>query len=181
MERLGFIQDMMDVKVLLLFVAARLKGPATLQELYELSYQDDRLSYFDVCTAVPELVRSGHLQQLAEDRYAITEKGRSNGALTEDSLAFPVKQRAQAAVERFNREQKRSGFVKTELSRREDSGDFLVRMELNDEKGSLMRLELMAPDQPQAMRLSRSFQKNAELIYNLIMADLLDEEDFGET
>lgn len=52
MERLGFIQDMMDVKVLLLFVAARLKGAATVQELYELAYQDERLSYFDVCTAV---------------------------------------------------------------------------------------------------------------------------------
>lgn len=52
MEHLGFIQDMMDVKVLILFVAARLKGAATVQELYELAYQDERLSYFDVCTAV---------------------------------------------------------------------------------------------------------------------------------
>lgn len=64
MEHLGFIQDMMDVKVLILFVAARLKGAATVQELYELAYQDERLSYFDVCTAVPEMVQSGHLQQL---------------------------------------------------------------------------------------------------------------------
>ena len=48
MEHLGFIQDMMDVKVLILFVAARLKGAATVQELYELAYQDERLSYFDV-------------------------------------------------------------------------------------------------------------------------------------
>ena len=74
MERLGFIQDMMDVKVLLLCVAARLKGAATVQELYELAYQDERLSYFDVCTAVPELVRSGHLQELPGERYTVTEK-----------------------------------------------------------------------------------------------------------
>ena len=165
MERLGFIQDMMDVKVLLLFVAARLKGAATVQELYELAYQDERLSYFDVCTAVPELVRSGHLQELPGERYTVTEKGRTDGAVTEDSLAFPVKQRAQKAVEQFNRE---------------GEGDFVVKLGLDDEKGSLMRLELMAPDQPQAMRLSKSFRKNAELIYNLIMADLLDETDFGE-
>ena len=73
MEHLGFIQDMMDVKVLILFVAARLKGAATVQELYELAYQDERLSYFDVCTAVPEMVQSGHLQQLPGARYRITE------------------------------------------------------------------------------------------------------------
>ena len=83
MEHLGFIQDMMDVKVLILFVAARLKGAATVQELYELAYQDERLSYFDVCTAVPEMVQSGHLQQLPGARYRITEKGRADGAVTE--------------------------------------------------------------------------------------------------
>ena len=180
MERHGFIQDMMDVKVLILFVAARLNGPASVQEIYELCYQDERLSYFDVCTAVPELVRSGHLQQLPGDRYGITEKGKAHGALTEDSLAFPVQQRAQEAVDRFNREQRRSGMIQAEIVRRQEEGDYVVKLGLNDEKGTLMRLELMAPDQPQAIRLSRSFRKNAELIYHLIMADLLDETDFGE-
>jgi len=178
-ERLGFIHDMMDVKVLILFVAARLKGAVTVQELYELAFQDDRLSYFDVCTAVPELVQSGHLQQVGADRYVITEKGRTNGALTEDSIAFPVKERAKQAVEAFNREQKRNRFVKTQVVPG-DGGEVMVRMQLNDEKGRLMRLELMAPDQPQAVRISKSFRKNAELVYNLIMADLLDDENFGE-
>ncbi len=65
MEHLGFIQDMMDVKVLILFVAARLKGAATVQEGF-MSWliRMSGSSYFDVCTAVPEMVQSGHLQQL---------------------------------------------------------------------------------------------------------------------
>ena len=56
MNRLGFIHDMMDVKVLILFVAARSGYPMTTQEVYELCYQDECLSYFDVCTAIPEMV-----------------------------------------------------------------------------------------------------------------------------
>ena len=104
MERLGFIQDMMDVKVFAPLCGGPAQGAATVQELYELAYQDERLSYFDVCTAVPELVRSGHLQELPGERYTVTEKGRTDGAVTEDSLAFPVKRRAQKAVEQFNRE-----------------------------------------------------------------------------
>ena len=64
MQRLGFIHDMMDVKVLILYVTARSQFPMTVQELYEVCYQDDCLSYFDVCTAVPEMVRSGHLQEV---------------------------------------------------------------------------------------------------------------------
>ena len=176
MQRLGFIHDMMDVKVLILFVAARSSYPMTTQEIYELCYQDECLSYFDVCTAIPEMVKSGHLKELEEERYEITEKGRNDGALTEDSIAFTVKQRAENAVARFNRQLRRSSFVKTQIIPRQ-SGDFSVIMALDDEMGNLMTLELVAPDQRQAVRLGRLFERKAESVYNLTMTELLDEED----
>lgn len=176
MRRLGFIHDMMDVKVLILFVASRAGYPLTCQEVYELCYQDDCLSYFDVCTAVPEMVKSGHLKELEGERYEITEKGRETGALTQDSIAFTVKQRAENAVAKFNRQMRRSSFVKTQVIPR-DTGDFSVIMSLDDEVGNLMTLELVAPDQRQAVRLSRLFEKKAEAIYSLTMAELLDDED----
>ncbi len=176
MQRLGFIHDMMDVKVLILFVAARSSYPMTGQEIYELCYQDECLSYFDVCTALPEMVRSGHLKEVEGERYEITEKGRTDGALTEDSIAFTVKQRAENAVSRFNRQLRRSSFVKTQIIPR-DTGDFSVLMALDDEMGNLMTLELVAPDQRQGVRLGRLFEKKAEDVYNLVMAELLDEED----
>jgi len=167
---------MMDVKVLILFVMARCGYPVTCQEIYELCYQDDCLSYFDVCTAIPEMVRSGHLKAREDEKYEITEKGKADGSLTEDSIAFTVKQRAENAVARFNRQMRRSSFVKTQVIPREN-GDFSVIMALDDEMGNLMTLELVAPDQRQAVRLSRLFEKKAETVYNLTMAELLDEED----
>lgn len=176
MQRLGFIHDMMDVKVLILFVAARSNYPMTTQEVYELCYQDECLSYFDVCTALPQMVESGHLTVSEDERYSITEKGRNDGMLTEDSIAFTVKHRAENAVSRFNRQLRRSSFVKTQIIPRE-SGDCSVIMALDDESGNLMTLELMAPDQRQAVRLSKLFERKAENIYNLTMAELLDEED----
>lgn len=175
MQRLGFIHDMMDVKVLILYVASRANYPMTSQEIYELCYQDDCLSYFDVCTAIPEMVKSGHLREDAEQRYSITEKGKADGELTADSIAFTVKQRAENAVARFNRQIRRRSFVKTHVIPR-DGGDFSVIMSLDDEVGNLMTLELAAPDQRQAVRLSRLFEQKAEVIYNLTMAELLDEE-----
>ena len=176
MRRLGFIHDMMDVKVLILFVTARAGYPLTCQEVYELCYQDDCVSYFDICTAVPEMVKSGHLKELEGERYEITDKGRETAGLTEDSIAFTVKQRAENAVARFNRQMRRSSFVKTQVIPRE-TGDYSVIMALDDEMGNLMTLELTAPDQRQAVRLGRLFEKKAEIVYNLTMAELLDEED----
>ena len=176
MQRLGFIHDMMDVKVLILYVAARSQYPMTVQELYEVCYQDDCLSYFDVCTAIPEMVRSGHLRQVEEEKYEITEKGRHDGELTADSIAYSVKQRAEDAVARFNRHIRRSTYVKTEIRAREN-GEQTVIMRLDDEMGNLMTLELMAPDQRQALRLCKLFEKKAEEVYNLTMTELLDGED----
>ena len=175
MQRLGFIHDMVDVKVQTLYVAARSHYPMTSQEIYELCYQDDCLSYFDVCTAVPEMVTSGHLKQEG-DTYVITDKGRADCSLTEDSIAFTVKQKAENAVDRFNRQIRRSSFVKTQIIPREN-GDYSVMMSLDDEIGNLMTLELVAPDQRQAVRLGKLFEKKAENVYNLTMTELLDEED----
>ena len=176
MQRLGFIHDMLDVKVLILYVAARASYPMTTQEIYELCYVDDCLSYFDVCTAIPEMVASGHLKEVEEGKYEITEKGREDGALTADSIAFTVKQKAENAVAKFNRQLKRSSFVKTQILPRED-GEFSVIMTLDDEMSNLMTLELVAPDQRQAVRLSRMFEKKAEELYNLTMSELLDAEE----
>ena len=176
MQRLGFIHDMMDVKVLILFVMARVNYPVNIQQIYELSYQDDCLSYFDVCTAVPEMVTSKHLKEMEEGCYEITEKGRETGSLTEDSIAYTVKCRAENAVNKFNRQIRRSSYVKTEVIPREN-GDYSVLMSLDDDAGNLMTLELMAPDSRQAVRLAKLFEKKAEAVYNLTMTELLDEEE----
>ena len=50
-------------------------------------------------------------------------------------------------------------------------------MALDDEAGNLMTLELMAPNERQAIRLSRMFEKKAEALYNLTMSELLDAEE----
>lgn len=175
MKRLGFIHDMMDVKVLILFVTARSNYPMTGQEIYELCYQDECLSYFDVCAALPEMVESGHLA-VADEKYTITEKGRQDGAITEDSLAFTVRQSAENAVAKFNRQIRRSSYVKTQIIPRE-KGDYSVVMSLDDDMGNLMTMELVAPDRRQATRLSRLFEIQAEAVYSGAMNTLLQAED----
>ena len=108
----GFINDMLDVKLLILYVTDRLLYPVEVQTLYELCLQDDKLSYFDVVEAVPQMVESGHLAE-TEGGFVITEKGRQAAAITKDSLAYPVCQKAARAVERYNREVRRGRFFRS--------------------------------------------------------------------
>ena len=176
MQRLGFIHDMLDVKVLILFVTSRANYPMSMQEIYETCYVDDCLSYFDVCTANPEMVSTGHLKVSEEGRYIITERGREDGATTADSIAFTVRQKAENLINRFNRQLKRSSYIKTQIIPRE-GGEYSVIMSLDDEVSNLMTLELVAPDQRQAVRLAKLFEKKAENVYNLTMTELLPAED----
>lgn len=176
MEERGFIRDMLDVKVLILFVAAKAKYPLTGQKIYELCYQDDRLSYFDVSIAIPQMVESGHLEQLPDETYVITAKGREQEEVTRDSIAFPVMQRALAAVEKYNAQTRRGEFVHSEVEDREDGG-CAVKMYLDDDVGNLMKLELAAPSRTQARALQRAFEQRAETIYNAIMKQLFREPE----
>ena len=176
MEQRGFIHDMLDVKVLILFVAAKALYPMDIHKIYELCYQDDCLSYFDVGVAVPQMVQSGHLEEVEPGQYVITEKGREHEEVTNDAIAYPVMQRALAAVERFNREIRRESLIRTEILPRE-GGDFSVVMGLDDELSNLMTIELMAPTQKQARALAKAFHKQAEEIFQMVMTRLLDEAE----
>ena len=178
MQRLGYIHDMMDVKVLILYVMARCEYALSVQEIYELCYQDDCLSYFDVCTAIPEMVTSGHLSE-ENGKFTITEKGRTDGDLVASSIAFTVKQRAQEAVNRYNLKIRRSNYVRCQVVPREGEEQSVI-MTLDDDKGNLMTLELLAPDRQQAVRLSRLLEKKAEMVYNMTMTVLLDDEEDDE-
>lgn len=176
MEHHGFIQDMLDVKVLILAVMSRVKYPVTGQQIYELCYQDDRLTYFDVQEAIPQMVQTGHLEQERENRFRISEKGREAAAVTEDSVAYPVLQRAIQAVEQFNTEEKRQGYIKTETLTGEN-GECAAALTLRDAGGQLLRMELMAPNERQARRLERAFAQCAEPLYQTIMEILLEEAE----
>ncbi|MBQ3357216.1 MAG: DUF4364 family protein [Oscillospiraceae bacterium] len=174
-QQRGFIHDMLDVKVLILYVMSRVMYPVDLQKIYELSFQDDCLSYFDLAQAVPQMVETGHLEEVDGNRFVITEKGREACAVTEDAIAYPVMQRAQAATDKYNRAVRRSSFVKTKIVKRE-GGDFSVQLSLNDEVSDLLKMELMAPTQRHAYRLANAFEEKAELIYRTVMDQLLAKE-----
>jgi len=176
-HRFGFVQDMLDVKVLVLFVLARVERPVSLNKIYELCYQDDRLSYFDLCQAIPQMVETGHIHQLEENLFEITDTGREVCAVMEDTVAYPVAQRAKAAAEKFNRDARRSNFLRTEVRTREDSPEVTVHMELMDENSQLMTLELLAPDLSQGRRMERAFREKAERIYLSVMEYFMDSKN----
>ena len=55
MARMGFIQDEMDLKLLVLYIMARIAAPITFLQLLELALCDAGVDYFSLTQAVEHL------------------------------------------------------------------------------------------------------------------------------
>lgn len=166
MDPHGFLHNKLDVKVLILFILARIDTPLSGQEIYEVAYQDDSLNYFTLTESLPELVGSGHITKDERDRYAITDKGRKQGSYVEDSIAVPVVQKVSAAIEKKLTTLRREGYITTAVTQDED-GYWIVTLRYRDEKLPMMSLSLMAPSQSLGEAMAKNLKKNADTLYKI--------------
>ena len=118
------------------------------------------------------------LQELPDDTYVITDKGREHEEITCDAIAYPVMQRALMAVQRYNTRIQRKGLIETKIEQ-EETGDYLAQLCLRDDAGVLMKLELAAPTLSQARTLVRAYEKQADAVYQQLLCQLLDEKESG--
>ena len=175
MARCGFIHDKLDIKFLVLYLMARVAGPIDFSTLTDLTMCDAGVDYFDFAEAVSELVDTGHLT-LEEDRYAITDKGRRNGAACESSLPYSVKRRCSAALSKVNSALRRDAQVRSQITDRAEGGCTL-RLSLDDEGGSLLLLELFCASRVQADRLAAGFKARPEQVYHELISALMESEE----
>ena len=163
----GFIQDKLQIKLLILFLADRLIEPAAFSDFQDLAMVDIGVDYFAFADCMADLVRTDHLS-LSDDKYVITQKGRENIRACETSLPYTVRQEAEKEVERYNHKLRRNTLVTSDLKPR-SGGGYTLSLSLSDELDNIMRLDLLVTQERMGKLLQRNFQKNAERIYSQII------------
>lgn len=170
MERLGFIHDKLDIKILILFILNRLDDAVDLNTLAELTMCDEGFGYFDFSECVSELVSTGHV--LEEDElFRTSEKGRKNGSVTESSLPYSVRQKAEGMAFSLAHSQRRSAMIKTRSAERE-AGGYTVHLSLSDGLGDVLSIEMLAGNQEQAEALKKGFRQRAEKLYEVLIDEI---------
>ena len=94
MPAYGFISDKLEIKFLILYIAHRLVEPVPFETLQELTMCDGGVDYFGFSECLADLVRTEHLT-LSGGLYGITDKGRRNSAICENSLPYSVRIQAE--------------------------------------------------------------------------------------
>ena len=171
----GFIQDKLEIKFLILYIAARVEEPAPFDAMLDLTLCDDAIDYFDFSECLADLVRTGHLTLSGDGLYALTDKGRRNSAICESSLPYSVRRRCDKNLEEWNRKLRRRRQVQASVEER-PNGTCTLRLTLTDDKGGLMDLKLMVPDQARAKAAAKRFQASPEKLYAQAVRLFLEEE-----
>ena len=166
MPRIGFIQSDLDLKMLILYLMDRVAAPVSFLQLADLAMCDAGVDYFSLTQAVAHMVETEHLT-LENERYTITEKGRRNSKICQDSLPFSVRRRCDANLAALNQALRRQEQVQTDLLPNQD-GSCMVRLFLADEDGVLMEAKLFAPSEEAGEKMARRYQEEPEKFYQLL-------------
>lgn len=177
MARTGFIQNELDLKLLVLYIMARAAAPITFLQLLDVALCDAGVDYFSLTEVVGHLVETGHLEQEGE-LYAITEKGRRNSEICESSLPYSVRMHCDDNLVKLNAVLRRAALVQTDLTPNGD-GTCQARLYLADDSGPLMELKVLYPSLDQGQDLVRRFQEAPEALYHQIMG-LLASKDLND-
>lgn len=172
MAPMGYIQNDLDLKLLVLYIMNRAAAPITFNQLLELAFCDAGVDYFSLTQALNHLVETEHLTLDEDDRYAITDKGRRNCEICQETLPFSVRRRCDENLVSVNEQLRRAAQIRGRLLPRED-GMFTVCLALDDDAGNLFSLELLTPTEEQGNALIERFKTAPEATYNTLITTLL--------
>lgn len=171
MPEFSFINSTLEIKCLILYIAARMVGPVPFEMLQELSMCDAGVDYFNFSQCLADLVRTGHLDRDERGLYTITEKGRRNSSATESSLPYTVRKQAKQNLRVCNEQLKRKALVGAKVEERKEGG-FVVTLSMSDELDALMNLQLLITRRDMALEIQKRFRADAEEIYSKILSVL---------
>lgn len=173
---MGFIHSKLDIKLLILYIMARVAAPIDFSTLTDLAMCDDGVDYFNFAESVGELLDSGHLSQDGE-YYSITDKGLRNGANTETSLSPVIRSRCDKRLAPLNEALKRKAQIRSQVTTDPDSGDVTLHLNMDDDNGSLLSLSVLVGTENEGQKIAEYFSKHPDRVYNGILGVLFSDEN----
>ena len=166
----GGLWNKNDIRILLCYLLASVDAPLSGEDIEKIVQERSLANYFEVRDALAALEQLGNVARVAEGLYTVTQAGREIADSLDATLPLSVRDKAleaaflllaQARAERENR-------VET---RKTDRG-YQVTCHVSGGETELMSIRLYVPDRAQAEMVKRSFYKDPEGVYKLVLASL---------
>ncbi len=168
MSPIGFIQNELDLKLLVLYIMAHLAQPVTFPQLLELAMCDAGVDYFSLTQAVEHMVETGQLAREGE-RYSITEKGKRNSEICQSSLPYSVRMHCDENLVKVNDTLLKEAQVQSFVRDGED-GTCTLELQFCDSSSPLLNLSLLVSDRATALSMAQTFRQDPGGIYHAVIA-----------
>ena len=171
--RYGFIHEKIDIKILILYLTQRIALPIDYTRLAEITTEcDTGIGYFDFAECVGELVDTGHLS-LDDRGYSITERGERICRLSASGLPYSVRMKADKLSAKAYEALRRDALIRTSHIAKTRGGN-IVKLTMSDGVGDLIKMEILAANESQSVKMEDNFRKSAEEYYMRFAQLLLD-------
>jgi hypothetical protein len=168
----GGLTDADEIKILICYLLKSIARPLSFDNLNMILQHDGLCNYFEFAGALRELLISGHVDLIKQDReelYKTTPLGKETAAMFERRLPASIREKAVNTAIRLLAQIKRESENRIEIAEN-PSGGFYVTCSVLDRDEALMTVKLLVGDRAQAQAAGRRFQQNPEIVYKGMLA-----------
>ncbi|MBQ8605987.1 MAG: DUF4364 family protein [Clostridia bacterium] len=181
MAIIGGLNDVGDVKILVLYILQYAGKPLTKENLIDIALEAGSVSYFDMAQAIEELLLTGPIDIINHDNpdtVRITELGKQTLSLFEKNLPYSVRRKNQSALVKILADIKYKQSVTSDIVKK--GMGYEVTCTLYDGEDILLSYKLLVPTQIQAQMIADQFEKDPTSKYKSILDQLIDEKLFED-
>lgn len=156
----GGLTSHSEIKILICYILRYIASPVTTEELVNTLTEKGLANYFELTSAVSELVESGHVSQ-AEDSYTLRETGWQIADMLSSDLPLMVRVRAVEAVKDAMELTRKRRQNLVEIVERDNGYDVRCSI-VDDAAGPLYSFTIYAPTRKAAQTIRDNFIDKAE-------------------
>ncbi len=174
----GGLRNKEDIGILICFMLDNIKKPFLKDDLVEIIQENALANYFETISAISELIEAGNIEYTGDknDCLKITQNGKLVSRQLNTNLSLSVRQKAVRSIMSLM-ERRRVENENPVTIQKADGGGYNVTFRITDGMRDLMSLTLFVPDITEANAVKRTFHKNPQRLYSIVLAGVIGEPD----
>lgn len=171
----GGLRSTREIGILICYMLDQFGKPISREDLIDSIQENGIANYFEVSSAVSELIRLGNLSSDGNE-VAITKNGELVAKQLSSELSSFVRNKALNSV-REQMERRINEKENPVVIEKADDGGYYVTVCMTDGTRDLMSLRLLVPERSDAESVKNNFYKNPEKAYSIILATMIQDKD----
>lgn len=175
----GGLRDMEQIQLLICYVLEKVKAPLTPDDIISVLQKNSIANYFASAQALSELIKNGNIvcSDKDDNKYTVSDSGTIISNQLGSELPASVKDKAIGSVLMLLEEQKAER--ENDVKIKKNAKGYTVSCNISDSGITLFSFELYVPEQTQAQAIKRNFNKNPDLVYQVMISMMTGNKAFA--